>query len=967
MKFRYLIYLPVFASLLLSSCAEEEQPGSEDISSRPTSSLSVKYLIGEETVSSIAFDSKAAVRTVDVQINNANLNWNVESDRNWCKVRSEAHRGSGSFTIEVSANEDFDDRDAATVTFVAGGFRGFTLGVSQSGAAFIVDQPYFVVSNRQKSLSVVVTTLEGTDWEVSSPSWISASRSAAHTADGYTTTTLTVDVDANDDPTRYGSVLLTASDGRMGGVDLAQLGSELSWDQDGNIFLGEEDSGSITFRAPDFMIASFNVPDYVTPSVTPSEDGTVDVTLTFEDNLSDCAEIRESVISIVLDNNSVSTVTLPSVRQDYIPAHGLVTPKGLLLFAQAVAAGDDTSEWETDGTVVLRSDLDLSDVSGWRGIGSDEHPFAGVFDGGGHTVTNLKKATSGFFHYIKGGTVRNLTIGSGCTSYLSGSFEETLSFGGLADLVERGTITSCNYSGNLEFAAVASGTVTARIGGIAGYADPLSKITSCRTSGVIAISSSTDPYTTLYAGGIAGQSGEVQRCEFSGQLSFGAGITKPRIGGILGYLGAGDRVSGNSFLGTLKLDGAASDIRIGGLYAVTGGGERVFDNASDKSVSRGTVEIASYFADEGTTIFAGGFVGFTETESPITFKGYDLQTSFLIDNTANRASACLAVGGALGGCNPEDDGAAVTFEGIINRGAVRLAYASGVTLKGKKTFYGGLAGMVKGALKVSDCSNEGQIGIPTNALGGAPYSANTANFMVVIGGLVASAEGGNAEFTGCSNSGALFNYQYNNRVVPNHVYEEHYCGNVTSGILGVFDYYPADGGFTLKMTDCSNAELVSGFRGLVASIVGYAKNATISGCTASADLLSADNQSNASHKGGIAAVLGPNSTVSGCTAKISLSSTNPGGALGTPGGIVGAAVSSLSITNCSWYGTVSGTVTDGAVFGGLLGTGTAQTTISSCKYGGKVGGATISENNVESNAIGNAIGTLKDITYWDGN
>ena len=169
------------------------------------------------------------------------------------------------------------------------------------------------------------------------------------------------------------------------------------------------------------------------------------------------------------------------------------------------------------------------------------------------------------------------------------------------------------------------------------------------------------------------------------------------------------------------------------------------------------------------------------------------------------------------------------------------------------------------------------------------------------------------------------------------------------------------------MTDCHNYAEITSFRGLVANITGFAKNATISDSEGAADLLSANNQSNASHKGGIAAVLGANSTVSGCQAKASLSTTNPGGAIGTPGGIVGVALSSLTISNCSWYGTVSGTVADGVVFGGILGTGTSSTTVTSCKFGGKVGSTAVSENNLESLAIGNGTGTLQSLSYWDGN
>lgn len=56
-------------------------------------------------------------------------------------------------------------------------------------------------------------------------------------------------------------------------------------------------------------------------------------------------------------------------------------------------------------TVTLMNDIDLGGVE-WTPIGTTEHPFSGVFDGQGYTISNLKvNSTSGYaglFGYIKG-------------------------------------------------------------------------------------------------------------------------------------------------------------------------------------------------------------------------------------------------------------------------------------------------------------------------------------------------------------------------------------------------------------------------------------------------------------------------------------------------------------------------------------------------------------------------------------
>lgn len=961
------IYL-IFAGLMFQACGEESLPDVGNFESRAVQDLEVTYSVQGSEISRAYFTSKAETRTIEVNLNNEMLRWAVESDRNWCTVVAEDHQGSGSFTIEVSANEDFDDRDMATLTFVAGEFRGFTLGVYQNGCAFILSQPYFLQGKDAGTISVNVTTPEGTEWDFDSPSWARVTAGAVTEGDGFNTTPLTITLDENADAGRFGQIVLAASNGETDQISLYQFGTDIAYDEAGNIYLDRDEAQTLSFIAPEYTIGSFTLPEYVKQETVSNYDGTVEVTLTFDENLSDCSETRESSISLTLNNSSLSTITLPTVSQDYIPAYGLVTLKGLKRFEAAVEAGESIAEWESDGKVTLKGNIDLEEAEGWDGIGTAAHPFTGEFDGNGYGISGLHGASAGFFHYIKDAKVSNLSILEGNGFYWSGTYEEDFSFGGIADIAENSTISSCVFNGNLDFSGIADDNHEARVGGIAGYADASTRISSCKVGGSIVISSGKDEDGALLVGGIAARAGEALRNEFNGTITFSSSVATPCIGGILARLEEGNNVNANSFTGSIKLSGAASNFVIGGLYGVSSGA-RTLDNGADKSVTMGSIEIGTYAVAATSRAFVGGMIGFAESGSALTLKGYETATNFLIDNSVAKSSAFFIVGGALGATDPNGSGCSVTLDGMLNRGGLSVKYGgSSIGIKGLRTNYGGIAGFVNGALTAKDCNNEGILGTAiTSETAASKYSANTASYSTIIAGIVASAEGGNATFSNCENKAMLTNYQYNNRVAPLAVYDNHYCGNVCAGIIGAFDYYKADNGYTLSVSGCKNSAVVSSFRGVVGGIVGYARNATISDCENSARMVTDDNQSNASHKGGIAGSLEGASTVSGCTSKGSISTSNPGGMFGTPGGIVSFAGSDISIINCASFGTISGTAADGALFGGIIGTATEGTTITSCKFGGVVQGVTVSENNVATLASGNGEGVLTEISYWNGN
>lgn len=105
-------------------------------------------------------------------------------------------------------------------------------------------------------------------------------------------------------------------------------------------------------------------------------------------------------------------------------------------FVAAVNSGASTGKWEnTDGVIVLETDLDFSSVTEWSPVGNASinwasntltitgNPFRGRFDGGNHSIKNLKMVCQndeagkafGFFGVVSGAEIKNLVFTSDCS------------------------------------------------------------------------------------------------------------------------------------------------------------------------------------------------------------------------------------------------------------------------------------------------------------------------------------------------------------------------------------------------------------------------------------------------------------------------------------------------------------------------------------------------------------------------
>ena len=88
-------------------------------------------------------------------------------------------------------------------------------------------------------------------------------------------------------------------------------------------------------------------------------------------------------------------------------AFALATPTEITTVADLVAFQQTVAE-HPDTDAVLTADIDMSSVSGWSGIGTEEIPYSGDFSGDGHTIIHLS-GSQGLFA-VSSGNVQNVYL-----------------------------------------------------------------------------------------------------------------------------------------------------------------------------------------------------------------------------------------------------------------------------------------------------------------------------------------------------------------------------------------------------------------------------------------------------------------------------------------------------------------------------------------------------------------------------
>lgn len=157
--------------------------------------------------------------------------------------------------------------------------------------------------------------------------------------------------------------------------------------------------------------------------------------------------------------------------------------------------------WSSGRTVELRADLNLAgqEFQNFSGIAT----FAGIFDGGGHTISGValtgNNGATGLFRYLDpGAQIRNLTVSGTVTSDNS---SDTL--GGIVG-VNFGTVSGCTFLGTVTGAGVS--------GGVVGLNGASGTVSGCTGGGTV-----TSKFTV---GGVVGKNyGVVSDCTNTGSVN----------------------------------------------------------------------------------------------------------------------------------------------------------------------------------------------------------------------------------------------------------------------------------------------------------------------------------------------------------------------------------------------------------------------------------------------------------------
>ena len=348
------------------------------------------------------------------------------------------------------------------------------------------------------------------------------------------------------------------------------------------------------------------------------------------------------------------------------------------------------------GTTSSGQEYNVLDL--WTSIGTQNRPFLGHFDGGNHTVANFLVPGSdnqGFFGYIYGGTVKNLTIAGAITNHQSTGNNSGI----LCGYLNSGTIRNCFITqvvgSNFHSPSRISAITGRNLGFICGT-NHYGRIVRCQTD-MTQIENATYTHGSCF-GGICGYNdfGTIDSCR--SHLAVNPGVTIDTVGGIVGYNHNGILVADTSY-----------------------------NNSYNKSImsyvgcivgySNGTQsEIRSCYVDEQSRIpshgnYIGGVVG--KMDNGIIDGCEHLGTIIAEGNYIGGIAGLCAKGAHINGCfnagtvceSKSDDYVGGIVGSLTDSSNVSACFNSGLVMG--RYFVGGLIGHLSEACHFTDCYNTG--------------------------------------------------------------------------------------------------------------------------------------------------------------------------------------------------------------------------------------------------------------------
>lgn len=266
---------------------------------------------------------------------------------------------------------------------------------------------------------------------------------------------------------------------------------------------------------------------------------------------------------------------------------------GLAAFRDSVNAGNDYA----GKTVTLTKDIDLGGRA-WKPIGTGVYeyseggddwpmrdpvlksiPFAGIFDGGGHTITGLYFDESagnfvGLFGYSSG-TIKNLGVDvANAVITVAAAYKDYA--GGVVGYSESGRVENCystgNFSVNVENPSGNTNIQDAYIGGVVGCIDSCA-VESCYNTGNVSVNIKALG-NDFYIGGVVGGTGEtveMKSCYNTGKVEvISGGDGTVNVGGVIGHTYSGYSSTVTGCYNTGEVSGTGKNVNAGGVVGQNG-------------------------------------------------------------------------------------------------------------------------------------------------------------------------------------------------------------------------------------------------------------------------------------------------------------------------------------------------------------------------------------------------------------
>ena len=265
-----------------------------------------------------------------------------------------------------------------------------------------------------------------------------------------------------------------------------------------------------------------------------------------------------------------------------------------------------------EGCAKLTADIELT--KNWTSIKSPSvsTAYKGVFDGDGHKISNVTISGSGeqgFFGFVKGGTIKNLTIIGSVTSNNNCA-------GGVVGKLAYGNIENCSFKGEIITSESARNGYAGGVVGYEGYsgtATLTSSVSGCSNYGSV---------TGNYAGGITGYAkfGTIINCYNSGSIS-----GTSRSGGIAGQAQNNVTIENAYSIGANNGSSSTKADIVDFLYssakAVNCYGEKINGTGTGTVTGGGVINKATLLSDLNSSAFAADANGINDGYPILAWEG----------------------------------------------------------------------------------------------------------------------------------------------------------------------------------------------------------------------------------------------------------------------------------------------------------------------------------------------------------